>query len=223
MTTAIFAALKKEAIGFIRDVGLEPALDSLGPARITRGRCAGEPFVLAVTGIGKVHAALSCQAVADRFDPERFVLVGTAGSLTREVGPGDLVVADRTVAVDTGPLIPSWIDADSSLTEALAVACGEESPEVDIHRGGLITRDQPLLDARERAAVEQRWDALAVDMEAAAVALAARANGVPLGIVKAITDRADKEAEIAFRRNLDIAAERLSRILHRLFQKGFTE
>jgi len=223
MTTALFSALKKEAVHLIGALNFSPKLETLGPARIARTTLGTEELVLAVTGIGKVPAALACQAVIDRFSLDRIVLVGTAGSLSPQLAPGELIVPDRVVAIDTGPLIPSWIETDPALTAALVDACAAADPRAAIHGGGLVTRDQPLLDARERLAVEQRWKALAVDMEAAAVAHAARANNIPLGIVKAITDRADKEAENAFRQNLDFAAERISRVLFRFFQKGITE
>ncbi len=222
MTIAIFSALKKEAAQLIRTAGLASTLESAGPASVTRGECEGREIVVAITGIGKVPAALACQAVIDRYRPECLLLIGTAGSLSPRLGPGDLIVADRVVAIDTGPLIPSWIETDQSLRSALLEACGEEAPGTEVHCGGLITRDRPILDERDRAVVEQTWKALAVDMEAAAVALAARTNSLPLGIVKAITDRADKEAEAAFRRNLDTAAERISRVLIRFLQKGTT-
>jgi adenosylhomocysteine nucleosidase len=86
-----------------------------------------------------------------------------------------------------------------------------------VHLGGLVTGDHPVLDPVERKDLSRRFDALAVDMEAGAVAAVASAHGIPLAVVKAITDSADGKGIKDFKKNVragtDIAQRAVARLL----------
>ena len=57
-------------------------------------------IILVVSGIGKVNAAVTTQILIDNFAPDAIVNVGVAGSLTRDLVFGDVVIATDLVEHD---------------------------------------------------------------------------------------------------------------------------
>jgi hopanoid-associated phosphorylase len=108
------------------------------------------------------------------------VSFGVAGGLDTALVPGDLVIP-RAVALPDGNLVvtdESW--------RRLA-ARGLKASD-----GVLAGSDAPLTDPAEKKALRARSAAVAVDMESHGVAMAARAAGVPLLVVRAVLDTADE-------------------------------
>jgi adenosylhomocysteine nucleosidase len=233
---ALLAALEAEA------AGVAAALAAEGPVRserrcgrpLTYGTLAGRPVVLAVTGIGKAAAAMTAALVVEAADA--VLVVGTAGGLGAGVRPGDLVVATAVLQhdLDARPLFERWrqpelgfsrFPADPTVAAAL-VAAAEESaaganrgaalglPQPVCHRGLVVSGDTFVgsadLARRLRADLP---DALAVDMESAAVGQVCAAAGTPFGVVRAVSDRADGDASVDFTRFLDTVAGPLGRDL----------
>jgi adenosylhomocysteine nucleosidase len=214
---AILAAFRLELEGMaaeLEDVSSE-APD--GPLRFVTGLRGTRSVLLGTTGMGKVRAAAAVQHVIDRFQAGRILFCGTAGGLPKQVKPLDLVVADRLLCHDTGPEDPAWVEADPALCAALERCAREALPDAPeaVHRGPLITGDRPVLAAREGKALVKRYHALAVDMEAAAAAAVAALNGVPLAVVKAVTDSADKNGIRDFKKNVKAAAARAQKAVLR--------
>jgi adenosylhomocysteine nucleosidase len=113
-------------------------------------------------------------------------------------------VVDRLLQHDTGPDEPGWIHLEPSYLDSMETASRTAlagSPHA-VSRGGLITGDRPVLDARERNALARRFDALAVDMEAGAAAAVSLANGIPFAAIKAITDSADGSGKKDFKKHV---------------------
>lgn len=141
---------------------------------------AGLPVV--VTGIGKTAAATAtARALAERSRDDLVVVnIGTAGALR----PGL-----------TGLFTPGRVlnhDLDAELIRALGF-----DPEELVELPGdddvtLATGDRFVADPRLRDALARRADL--VDMEGYAVAYACRRFGVPVRLVKHVSDAADESA-----------------------------
>lgn len=137
---------------------------------------------LLITGVGKVHAALQVsRALADPARrPSLVVNVGTAGAL--HAGMVGTHVIGRVVQHDL----------DSRLLEQLT---GHRyGAPIDLGDGPtLATGDVFVSDPARRDALAAHADL--VDMEGYAVAAACRLAGVPVRLVKHVSDSADSDAQ----------------------------
>ncbi|MDR1214324.1 MAG: 5'-methylthioadenosine/adenosylhomocysteine nucleosidase [Propionibacteriaceae bacterium] len=218
----LLSALEAEATGLVAAMEAEGAVESeTRCGRTLRfGRLAGSPVVLGLTGVGKVAAAMMTTIVAELADT--VIFVGTAGALDKAVQPGDLVVATALLQhdLDARPLFPRWQQPDLGVarfaptplvTQAL-LESADEQVAVRPHPGtelgfapprrhaGLILSGDLFVNS-----IELAWrlrndlpDALAVEMEGAAVAQVCTAAGRPFGVVRTISDRANGQASVDF-------------------------
>ena len=207
----------------------EPTITTIAGRRFHAGRLHGQPVVLVLSGIGKVAAAATAALLIHEFDAHAIVLTGVAGGLAKDVEVGDIVVATQTLQhdMDASPLFPRYevpltgrsrFDADASLAEVLAAsaedcmrdaeaaighahlnAFGIASPRV--HRGLIVSGDRFVATATDnRALVQALPDALAVEMEGAAIAQVCADFDRPFALMRTISDRADDEAHADFSR-----------------------
>jgi adenosylhomocysteine nucleosidase len=198
---AVFAALEEEAHAIVRSL---PRSQTLGP-RVSIWE--GDGLVVAVSGIGKVAAALSAQFVCDVFKPRTVLAIGLAGSLESRVRPGRVVIATGAVQhdIDGRPLtksrgvIPglgvSVIAANAAVTETLLRAARYKSE--DARAGLVLTGDQIITSRSVRDALAREFpDAACVDMETAAVAQVAVQNSVPWSALRVTSDSADETFDL---------------------------
>ena len=179
--------------------------DHLG-ITVTTGQLEGTPLVVARSGIGKVNAALATVALVQA-GATAVVFTGMAGGVGDRVHIGDAVVATDLVqhdvdATEMGECLgqipgepPSW-PADPGLADALAEAAASEAATV--HRGRIASGDVFVADPDRAHDIAVLFDALAVEMEGAAAAQAAAKLGIPLGVLRWISDAADDEAVVDF-------------------------
>ena len=187
------------------------------------GRLDGHDVILVRCGIGKVAAATTTAVLLDAFDASALLFTGVAGGLGTGVRVGDVVVAGALLQHDMNaePLFPRWevpltgrarFDADAAWSERLARAsravANLHADTATTHQGLVVSGDRFVATRAEsdqlRAALP---DALAVEMEGAAVAQVCRDFGRPFGVVRTISDRADDAAHGDFQRFVcDVAA-----------------
>jgi adenosylhomocysteine nucleosidase len=201
---------------------LLPLLRGLRTVRLAgrdfhHGLIHGRPVVLALSGIGKVAAATTAALLIQAFDAHKLVFTGVAGGLAPGVEVGDVVVARQLLQhdMDASPLFPrfevprtgrSRFDADAALADALAGAAGRR-PGARVHQGLVISGDRFVASWAESAALREVLpDALAVEMEGAAVAQVCTDFGRPFGVVRTISDRADDSAHVDFARFIEEVA-----------------
>ena len=203
------------------------------------GHLHGQDAVAVLSGIGKVSAATTAALLIQRFGVNRIVFTGVAGGLGAGVNVGDIVLARSFLQhdMDASPLFPrhevpgygrARFNADAALTDALELACermlhtlpqqlgaetvtafGLHAPR--LHQGLLISGDRFVATTAEGTALQRELpEALAVEMEGAAFAQVCHDFGVPLAVVRTISDRADDAAHVDFRRFLREVASRYS-------------
>lgn len=203
------------------------------------GHWQGHEVVAVLSRIGKVAAATTATLLIDHFKAQALVFTGVAGGLGAGVRVGDVVVASGFVQhdMDASPLFPrhevplygrSVFDADEALSQALILAAQQVLADApahlgaaamtefalvnpQVHRGLVASGDRFVSTTPECRALQQVLpDALAVEMEGAAVAQVCLDFGVPLAAVRTVSDRADDDAHADFSRFIREVASRYS-------------
>jgi len=176
-----------------------------------QGLIHGRPVVLVLSGIGKVAAAATAVLLMHEFNVRQLVFTGVAGGLRRGVKVGDVVVARQLLQhdMDASPLFPRYevpltgrsrFDADAGRAAALAEAARRcRVVRGRVHEGLVVSGDRFVSSAAESSALRSALpDALAVEMEGAAVAQVCSDFGRPFAVLRSISDRADDAAHIDF-------------------------
>ena len=203
------------------------------------GHWHGHEVVAVLSRIGKVAAATTATTLIERFGVTRIVFTGVAGGLAPQVKVGDVVVAREFIQhdMDASPLFPrhevpltgmTRFAADAVLSDALALAAplamqdmlvtlpsnewlNLDLPNAQVHQGLIASGDRFVSQTVESQVLQRELpDALAVEMECAAMAQVCHDYGVPLAAVRTISDRADDTAHVDFPRFIQSIASRYS-------------
>jgi len=199
------------------------------------GTLHGRPVVLVLSGIGKVAAATTAALLIHEFDVASLLFTGVAGGIGDGVCVGDVVLARELLQhdMDASPLFPRFevpltgrarFDADGTLSDTLhaaALRCldigSDQRPSAALaefgihaprlHQGLIASGDQFVSSAAQSAALRAALpDALAVEMEGAAVAQVCADFGRPCAVLRTISDRADDSAHVDFARFIERVA-----------------
>jgi adenosylhomocysteine nucleosidase len=221
----IMAALPQELGDLIEAMHLAGHVrtETIGRREYHVGVAHGVPCVVTLARVGKVAAAATASALIHVFGVETIVFTGVAGGVRDDVRVGDIVIGDTLLQhdLDASPLFPRFevpllgmarFSADPALSAALADACttfladehallevrfGVEPPR--LHRGLIVSGDRFVSSHDEVNALRAALpDALAVEMEGAAIAQVCFEHAVPFAIVRTVSDTADAHAPASF-------------------------
>ena len=183
-----------------------------------RGHLHGHEVIAVLCRIGKVAAATTATALIEHFGVREIVFTGVAGGLGPGVRVGDVVVADAFLQhdLDASPIFPrhevplygrSRFATDTALTERLLAAARQALPAAGLHRGLIVSGDRFVSSTPEARALQAELpDALAVEMEGAAIAQVCHDYGVAYAAVRTISDRADDAAHGDFTQFVETVA-----------------
>ena len=193
------------------------AEERIGSLTFHVGELLGKRVAVARCGIGKVFAAMCCEAMVLKYSPRLIVNTGVGGALNHSLKPTDIVIGKRTFQhdMDTSPfgdpkgLISGinkiYLDCDKRAADILISSASAMSLTA-IH-GDIATGDQVIASSEARSAITSVFGGDACEMEGCAIAQVAYANDIPFIIVRAISDSADGDASLDYPKFLKIAAE----------------
>lgn len=194
MKTGIVIAMDKE-FQRVRDLLADVRDEKTATLTFTTGRIGNNEVVLTQCGVGKVNAAIGATELINRYKPEAVVSTGVAGGADTSLNVADVVVSAETCYHDVycgeelayGQVMgsPARFTCDASLVEkALSLDCG-----TTIKAGLTVTGDW-FVDSREKmhSIVDRFPEAMAVDMESAAIAHVCEKYGVPFVSFRIISD-----------------------------------
>jgi adenosylhomocysteine nucleosidase len=238
---AIVSAMHEELRALVPAL-VDAQQHTLAGRRFFVGSMHGHAVVLALSGIGKVSAATTATLLINEFNARALVFTGVAGGLGAGVRVGDVVVARQLLQhdMDASPLFPRYevpltgrarFDADAGLSNALATSAlrcmaraaellgeahmidfGIDSPLV--HEGLVVSGDRFVSTAAEsRMLAEALPDALAVEMEGAALAQVCADFHRPFAVLRTVSDRADDSAHADFTRFMAEVASVYTRVI----------
>ena len=90
------------------------------------------------------------------------------------------------------------LPADEQLRAAAVEAVRQVAPEVQVFEGRVCTGDQFIASAEQKDAILEVFGGLCCEMEGGAIAQICYQNDIPFVIIRAISDKADGSAEMAY-------------------------
>ncbi len=91
-------------------------------------------------------------------------------------------------------------------------AVRECAPEIHVFEGRVCTGDQFISSAEHKEAILSQFGGLCCELEGGAIAQICYQNGIPFVIIRAISDKADGSAEMAYTEFEQAAAARCAAI-----------
>lgn len=228
MKAGIIGAMEEE-VTLLRDKIENRQTLNIAGCEIYTGTLNGTEVALLKSGIGKVAAAMGATLLLEHCKPDVIINTGSAGGLAPTLKVGDIVVSEDVRYHDADvtafgyeygqlPGCPAGFKADEKLIAA-AEACIQQ---LDLHavRGLVVSGDAFINGAENLAKIRLHFpNAIAVEMEATAVAHVCHNFGVPFVVVRAISDVADQQSHLSFDEFLAVAAKQSSLMVETLLQQ----
>jgi len=164
-------------------------------------------LVVAYSKIGKVFSALTAATMIEKFGVRTMLFSGVAGAINETLHIGDLVAATKLCQHDLDitafghphgyvPEGKVYIEPSRDLLKIAKEVADDRGIEL---KGGIVaTGDQFIADNERKEWIARTFDADAIEMEGAAVAVVCDALEVPFFVLRAISDAADMDAAFDF-------------------------
>lgn len=189
--------------------------------KFTLGTLHGKDVCIVVCGVGKVNAAMCALMLIEKYKPNLVLNSGVAGSLSPIVGIGDIVVATKSVEHDmNGTALGDkqgeitfpdgnmmFFECDKQASTLLAAIC-KEIPDTKVAQGIIASGDIFVSDRKQRFKINDRFGALACEMEGAAIGHVCVRCEVPYGIIRAISDDLDENKGVDFVKFCELASKK---------------
>ena len=155
------------------------------------GTLGGQPVALLALGIGKECARIAAEMTIRCYRPDLVISSGFGGGLQPTVHAGDIIVGTEILELrkDQG----SKIVCDSTHKPIHPDRIhGDDTPGLRVHYGKLVTTDEMVLRAENKARLGKATGALSVDMETSAVATVCAGRKTDFLAVRCITDKVNE-------------------------------
>lgn len=173
----IFGTDADTSVGIV--VALSEELCTLTRRKLAQGECRQfGRYWIAHSGAGMYNASRAAQALIEK-GAQRLISWGCAAGLADDIKPGDLVLADRVVSAH------GQFDTDRQWLSALKRVI---STNVATQIGTLFTSAELVSRSIDKRDIQQSSQAIALDMESAAIAEVAANNAVPFLAIRSIAD-----------------------------------
>ncbi|CAG76201.1 Mta/Sah nucleosidase (P46) [includes: 5'-methylthioadenosine nucleosidase and S-adenosylhomocysteine nucleosidase] [Pectobacterium atrosepticum SCRI1043] len=228
MKVGIIGAMEQE-VTLLRDRIENRQTFQRAGCEIYTGQINGVEVALLKSGIGKVSAALGTTLLLEHSKPDVVINTGSAGGLASTLNVGDIVISDEVryhdadvtaFGYEPGQMAgcPAAFPADEKFI-ALAQDAIDDL-QLNAVRGLVVSGDAFINGAEPLARIRTTFPkAIAVEMEATAIAHVCHQFGTPFVVVRAISDVADKASHLSFDEFLSVAAQQSTRMVEAILAK----
>ena len=197
MTLGIIGAMQME-IENLKPSIKNPVLETISGVTFIKGQIDGIDVVAAVSGVGKVFAAVCTEIMILHFGVDHVINIGVAGTLVKDLKVLDVAVAESAVQHDmntsalgdpvgliSGINIINF-EADKKLT---SIVCDVLKDKGINYQAGVIASGDMFVDTdKQRDRIRQNFQAIACEMEGASIAHVCYINNVPFTLIRSISD-----------------------------------
>ena len=203
---------------------------TINGTKLVEGYLANTQVLLALSGVGKVNAAMTATNILNNYDIKALIKIGSAGGLQEGQKVGELVVAsilqyhDFDIRPETQNDPRFIFVSDDKLQASLLEVLDKE--KISHHSGLLVSGDQFITkDSPAFSNIQAKFKAaVAVDMESTAIAAVARQFSVPFVIIRALSDVTHQVGnELDFETYLSLASEQSAMICEKFIKKEFAD
>ncbi len=181
-----------------------------------QGRYKNIDVVVAYSKIGKVFSSLTASTMLQMFGCDILLFTGVAGAVNLELKIGDLVIATKLAQHDLDitifghpygyvPESSVYVESDPDLRELAKIVAKRLG--VSVHEGIIATGDQFIASEEKKDFIAKTFNADALEMEGASVAVVCDALEVPFFILRSISDAADMDAGFNFEEFVESSAK----------------
>ncbi len=188
----------------------------------------GLDIVLAYSKIGKVFASLTASTMIQKFGCDILLFSGVAGGINPNLKIKDLIIANKLCQHDLDitafghpyGFVPEGkvlIDTTKQLRD-IAVEVAKEN-DIKVIEGIIATGDQFVHSLERKDFIQKTFNADALEMEGASVAVVCDCLNIPFFILRAISDTANGGADIDFDEFLKQSAKNSADYLIKIINK----
>lgn len=172
--------------------------EEISSVNFVTGTLYGVEVVAAVSGVGKVFAAICTEAMILHYQVDMVINIGVAGTLCRELGVMDAAIASRVVQHDMNTsalgdeigllsgINQIYIPSDEKMTGLLEEVVREKGIHYQV--GTIATGDLFMQSEAQKEKIHQRFDAIAAEMEGGSIGHVCHMNHVPFAVLRTISD-----------------------------------
>lgn len=195
-----------------------------------KGFLHGHTVIVAMSGVGKVNAAICTQKMIDIFKPDYIINSGVAGGLCEFIKKCDIVISESLIYHDFNPLeillnyapFTTAFKADKLLIsyaeKSTKELCENSEIKFSAHTGTIVSGDCFVSSSEKANELNAKFGALCTEMEGAAIAHTCTVNNVPFLVLRSISDFADNDAESSFESFETVAAKHASCIVSNMIK-----
>jgi adenosylhomocysteine nucleosidase len=222
---AIIGAMDEEVAAIKKEIN-QLKENVIANIRFFEGTIHQKAVVLLQSGIGKVNASVSTTILFEHYPIEYVINIGTAGGIKQDCEVLDLVISTQVAYHDVNvtafnyewgqvPQLPLYFKSDSSLIDKAIPLL--ENDGVSYHLGLIVSGDQFIQNETQTHAIKAHFnEAVAVEMEAAAIAHVCHLYQKPFIIMRSLSDIAGKASNVSFDEYLEQASIQSSRLVKQL-------
>ena len=180
-------------------------------------------LVLVESGVGKVNAGRTAQILIDNYKPRAIYNIGVAGGVDKSLKVGDVVISTSLVQHDFDitafdhkkgyiPNVGNVIPVDKALVMNSIEAL--EKKGISYKLGCIASGDIFCTDAKMARKINEKFNALCVEMEGSAIGQVCFLCQVPCLVLRSISDCPDNNNRITYDEFLPAACENIAKIMY---------
>ncbi len=168
--------------------------------------------------IGKVNAAIGTQILINKYNVDYIINTGIAGGLSPKLKHLSVVISekltyhdfDKTLKINWFPN-QEYFYADTNLISKAEEAAKRN--KLDYYKGVIVTGDKFVSSQELKNNLIEKFDALCVEMEGAAIAHTSYVNDIPFVVIRCISDLADEASNEDYKNFENLAALESSKLV----------
>lgn len=197
MRIGVIGAMQIEVDNLKKSMQVEKK-EEVSSVNFTIGKIGNVEVVAAVSGVGKVFAAICAETMILKYNVDMLINIGVAGSTTNKLKVFDVAVAQNVVQhdMDTSPLGDPvgllsginkiYIPTDENIRNVLIETLKEKGLNYEV--GTIATGDQFIHTKEKKEWICDNFDAIAAEMEGGSIGHVCYVNNVPFVILRTISD-----------------------------------
>ncbi len=177
--------------------------EEFGHYTFCHGQLGINTLILMTCGIGKVNAAVGATTMIQHFHPDILISTGCAGGIDASLNVMDIVISTENVYHDVSipGVAPGQVQGFPprfrSEEQLVEIATSLSSSTRHIKAGLICSGDQFISDHQQLQNIKDKFpDALAVDMESAAIAQVCYLHELPFASFRILSDTPGAEEHL---------------------------